>query len=223
VNVLVVSPHPDDESIGCGGAIATHAAGGDRVMVLWLTSGEAGAGEDDPDRARAVREAESLAAAEVLGVAQHNFLRLPDGGLETAVPAAAQAISGMIDDLDPEIVYAPHALEDHSDHVAAFHAARDGIAASKTGSILYCYEVWTPLTWFDVVLPIDDQIGRKLDAVACYRSQLERFHFDRAVEGLAAYRGALAGGCAYAEVFSCPEGEAVPIVKTNENPIGAAL
>ena len=72
------------------------------------------------------------------------------------------------------------------------------------GTILHCYEVWTPLTWFDVVLPIDDQMGRKLEAVACYHSQLERFRFDRAVEGLAAYRGALAGGCSYAEVFSCP-------------------
>jgi len=215
VNVLVVSPHPDDESIGCGGAIATHVAAGDQVMVLWLTSGEAGAGEDDPARARAVREAESLAAAAVLGVAGRMFLGLPDGALETAVPAAAEAISGMIDDHHPEIVYAPHVLENHPDHVAAFHAARDGIAASKTGSILYCYEVWTALTWFDVVLPIDDQIGRKLEAVACYRSQLERFHFDRAVEGLAAYRGALAGGCGYAEVFSCPEGETLPIVTTN--------
>jgi hypothetical protein len=69
--------------------------------------------------------------------------------------------------------------------------------------------------WFDVVLPIDDQIGRKLGAVDCYQSQLERFHFDSAVEGLAAYRGALAGGCGYAEVFSCPERETLPIVKTS--------
>jgi LmbE family N-acetylglucosaminyl deacetylase len=204
VNVLVVSPHPDDESIGCGGAIATHVEAGDQVSVLWLTSGEAGAGQVDHGAARAIREAESLAAAAVLGIAHHRFLALPDGGLETSMSAATEAITGMIDDLGAGIVYAPHGKENHPDHVAGFNAARDGITASQLGSALYCYEVWTPLVWFDVVLPIDDQIEKKLEAVACYASQLEHYRFDRAVEGLAAYRGALAGGCDYAEVFSCP-------------------
>ena len=204
MNVLVVSPHPDDESIGCGGAIAAHVDSGDQVTVLWLTSGEAGAGTDDTDRATGLREGEALAAAAVLGISGQVFLGLPDGALDTAVPAAAGAVAGLIEDLHPGIIYAPHALENHPDHVAAFGAASDGMAASHSGSILHCYEVWTPLTWFDVVLPIDDQMGRKLEAVACYRSQLERFRFERAVEGLAAYRGALAGGCDYAEVFSCP-------------------
>ena len=204
MNVLVVSPHPDDESIGCGGAIAAHVEEGDQVSVLWLTSGEAGVGQLDHGAARAIREAESLAAAAVLGVAHHRFLGLPDGELETSMSAATEAITAMIDDLGAGIVYAPHRDENHPDHVAGCNAARDGIAASQVGSVLYCYEVWTPLAWFDVVRPIDDQIRRKLDAVACYASQLEHYRFDRAVEGLAAYRGALAGGCDYAEVFSCP-------------------
>jgi LmbE family N-acetylglucosaminyl deacetylase len=203
MNVLVVSPHPDDESMGCGGAIALHRADGDHVTVLWLTSGEAGAGEADPDRARLIREKEACDAAAVLDLNDHAFLRQPDGALESVAPAASAEIARVIAELQPEVVYAPHALENHPDHSAAFHATRDGIVASGSGCLLYCYEVWTPLTWYDVVLPIDGQIKRKLEAVACYRSQLERYRFDQAVEGLAAYRGALAGGCRYAEVFSC--------------------
>jgi LmbE family N-acetylglucosaminyl deacetylase len=207
VNVLVVSPHPDDESIGCGGAIAAHVDAGDHVSILWLTSGEAGAGTDDHERARGVREAESRAAAAVLGVAHHRFLGLPDGRLETAMPSAIEAITSMIDEVGAGIVYAPHGAENHPDHLAGFNATIGGLAAAQTPSVLYCYEVWTPLAWFDVVHPIDDEIRRKLDAVACYASQLAHYRFDRAVEGLAAYRGALAGGCDYAEVFSCPHGE----------------
>jgi hypothetical protein len=48
-------------------------------------------------------------------------------------------------------------------------------------------------------------MASKLRAVRCYRSQLEDFHYDRAVQGLNQYRGALAAGCRYAEVFQSLE------------------
>ena len=65
MNVLVVVPHPDDESIGCGGTICLHAARGDRVAAVFLTSGELGLRKLPQEKAWRVREREAEKAAEI--------------------------------------------------------------------------------------------------------------------------------------------------------------
>jgi len=202
VNVLVVAPHPDDESIGCGGAIGVHRAEGSAITVVWLTSGEAGTGPMSVDEGRRLRESEALQAAEVLAVADTLFQRLSDGLLDQQVDAATAQLTRIISRLQPHTIYAPHAGEDHPDHRAAHKATAGALEASGHVADLWGYEVWTPLSSFDTVLPIDDHMDRKLRAIRCHRSQLERYRFDRAAEGLGAHRGALAGGCRYAEVFA---------------------
>jgi len=76
MNILVIAPHPDDETIGCGGALCLHAAKGDRVVVVFLTSGELGLKELAPAKAWQVRESEAQAAAKHLGITRLEFLRL---------------------------------------------------------------------------------------------------------------------------------------------------
>ena len=67
-SILVVAPHPDDESIGCGGTICLHHRQGDRVQAVFLTSGERGIADVSPKTAREIREAEARAAGELLFV-----------------------------------------------------------------------------------------------------------------------------------------------------------
>jgi len=81
VNVLVVAPHPDDEALGCGGAVLAHVDAGDQVKVAFLTSGEGGLATYPVDEARRVREEEASKAATVLGFSDVSFLRLRDGSL----------------------------------------------------------------------------------------------------------------------------------------------
>jgi LmbE family N-acetylglucosaminyl deacetylase len=202
LNVLVVAPHPDDESIGCGGAIDVHRNEGADVTVVWLTSGEAGAGLSSRAEAVALREAEALRASDILGVRDVLFQRLPDGMLTDNIDEATEQLAGIISRLRPHTVYAPHAGEDHPDHTAASVATARAVASCGGVAEVWAYEVWTPLSWFDTVRPIDDSMERKLRAIRCYESQLEHYRFDRAAEGLAAFRGALAGGCRFAEVFA---------------------
>jgi N-acetylglucosamine malate deacetylase 1 len=199
--VLVVAPHPDDESIGCGGAICLHRQRGERVGVAFLTSGEKGVEGVGPERARAIREAEAVEAMGVLAVEEVHFLRLPDLGLCGATALGAERLRGVLEAGWPEVVYLPHPGEAHPDHQAALPLVRAALAQAQRPPELRAYEVWTPMERYDWPEDVSAVMERKLQAVRCYRSQLETFRYDDAVEGLGRFRGCLAARCRYAEVF----------------------
>src|SRR5687768_14683383 len=108
MNVLVIAPHPDDEAIGCGGTICLHAQRGDRVMTVFLTSGELGLKELAREEAWRTREKEALKAAKLLGLADVAFLRQPDWFLSDHVDQAACALGPILSREQPQIVYLPH-------------------------------------------------------------------------------------------------------------------
>jgi LmbE family N-acetylglucosaminyl deacetylase len=202
--VLVVAPHPDDESIGCGGAVCLHAERGERVHVAFLTSGERGIDGLAAEDARAVREAEAAEALAVLGVGRRDFLRLPDLGVAEHLESGALRLAEVLGACPPDLIYLPHPDEAHPDHAAALPlvraAVRQALPVGRRPE-LRAYEVWTPMTRYGWPEDVSRHMARKLRAVRCYRSQLEAFRYDRAVRGLNQYRGVLAARCRYAEVF----------------------
>jgi len=202
--VMVIAPHPDDESIGCGGTIRLHRERGEQVQVVFLTSGERGIRRRSVARARAVREAEAGEALRVLGVQQKEFLRLPDLGVADHLKEGASRLEVLLRAGRPGIVYLPHPDEAHPDHRAALPLVRTALKqldGSGAATELRGYEVWSPLTAHGWAEDITRHMARKLRAVRCYRSQLADFRYDRAVRGLDEYRGCMAARCRYAEVF----------------------
>ena len=207
-SILVVAPHPDDESIGCGGTICLHHRQGDRVHAVFLTSGERGVADAAPETAREIREAEAGAAGELLFLDRLEFLRLPDLYVAGHIEAGALQLQTVLEAFAPDVIYLPHPGEAHPDHQAALPLVRKALAtfraeAGGASSLpeLRLYEVWSPMTahgWAEDISPF---MRRKLRAVRCYQSQLETFRYDRAVRGLNQYRGCLAASCRYAEVF----------------------
>jgi LmbE family N-acetylglucosaminyl deacetylase len=207
-SILVVAPHPDDESIGCGGTICRHHRQGDRAQAVFLTSGERGITGSSPETARAIREAEARAAGELLFLDRLDFLRLPDLDVAGHIETGASQLCAILQALAPDVIYLPHPGEAHPDHQAALPLVRKALASFRVEGggarllpDLSVYEVWSPLTihgWAEDISPF---MRRKLAAVRCYRSQLECFRYDRAVRGLNQYRGCLAARCRYAEVF----------------------
>jgi LmbE family N-acetylglucosaminyl deacetylase len=202
MNVLVIAPHPDDEAIGCGGALSLHSARGDRVAVVFLTSGELGLKHLPAKRARTIRESEAKAAARVLGIARLEFLRLSDWAVSENSKKGARLLQPILRAERPGLVYVPHPRDWHPDHQAALPLVRAALRRVRLPAVeLRAYEVWTPLGEFDDVEDISRVMPRKLRALRAHRSQLVEFDYHRAVRGLNQFRGVLAAKCRYAEVF----------------------
>jgi LmbE family N-acetylglucosaminyl deacetylase len=202
MNILVVAPHPDDETIGCGGTLCLHAARGDRVVVVFLTSGELGLKHLAREKAWQVRELEAHRAVRHLGIADLEFLRLPDWMVGEHVQKGARLLSPILRREAPQLIYLPHPAEWHPDHQAASPLVRAALKRSRIARpALRAYEVWTPLQEYDHVENISQVMARKLRALRAHRSQLDEFDYERAIRGLNQYRGALAGKYRYAEVF----------------------
>lgn len=201
MKVLVLAPHPDDESIGCGGVVCLHAEAGDRVVAVFLTSGEKGLATLTQEEAWRIREGEAREAARILGISKLYFLHGTDGGLAGEVEEVAVALRPILESEKPELVYLPHIREWHPDHQAATAILERALEGLHLPVQLRGYEIWTPLSEFQHLENIDAVMSRKLEAIRAHHSQLHELAYADAIEGLNRYRGAFSCKCRYAEVF----------------------
>ncbi|MEZ5409200.1 MAG: PIG-L family deacetylase [Acidimicrobiales bacterium] len=138
--VVVVAPHPDDESLACGMLLAAAAAGRIEIRVIAVTDGEAAYPGLDPAALAALRRAEQEAALAELGVAASALSRLglPDGAVADHTDELAAAIAPHLE--RRTLLVAPSIHDWHPDHEACGLAAT-GAAAGTDGP------VWSSLFW----------------------------------------------------------------------------
>jgi LmbE family N-acetylglucosaminyl deacetylase len=129
LRLMAILAHPDDESLGLGGALAKYASQGVELSLVTATRGEGGRylthrdGPDHPgpERLGAIREAELRAAAEVLGVRDLALLGFLDGRLDRVDPREAIArIVHHVRRVRPQVVvtFPPDGAYGHPDHIA---------------------------------------------------------------------------------------------------------
>jgi LmbE family N-acetylglucosaminyl deacetylase len=207
MNILVIAPHPDDESIGCGGTLHKHVRNGDHLVAVFLTSGELGLKHLPKEKAWEIREGEARKAAAILGIHHIHFLRGPDWMLGDAKETISEHLRPLLRSQDWHIIYLPHPGEWHPDHKACLPILRSAwLTTSETRApapfpALRAYEIWTPLAEYHHVEDITSVMRVKLRAIRAHQSQNSEFDYARATLGLDAYRGAIAGRYRYAEVF----------------------
>jgi len=179
LDVLVVAPHPDDAEISVGGTILLSRQQGLRVGVVELTSGE-----PTPHGTPAIRQRETAAATEVLGLDFRENLGLPNRSLEHTLQAR-RALAGVFRRTRPQTILAPYWDDAHPDHVVASalcDAARFWSKLSRTD--LPAQPFWPPrILYFwsihlrihpkpSLVLDISEHIETKMESIRCYESQV---------------------------------------------------
>jgi len=119
--VVVIAPHPDDETLGCGGAILKHISQGDDVYWLIMTSMHKPSFTSDQI---STRDKEIKQVAKSYGFRDVFLSKFPAAGLDI-VPKKdlVSFVCGIFDRICPEIVYLPHPGDIHSDHEVVFAAS----------------------------------------------------------------------------------------------------
>jgi LmbE family N-acetylglucosaminyl deacetylase len=200
--VLVISPHPDDESIGCGGTLRKHVLEGDAVEAVFLTSGEKGGHAMAPHEVARRREDEARRAAAILGIGRLEFYHEPDGAL-SATPLVVERIRARIDEWHPDVIYLPHDQEMHADHRAAVEILRQALRNTPLRPQVLMCEIWTPIQRIDEIVDISSYVEPKRAAICAHESQCAEMDLGDAIIGLNRYRGEMHSwpGGDYAEVF----------------------
>ncbi len=129
VRVLVLAPHPDDETLATGGVLARHA-GRETAHVVVASDGSRGAWGANPVELAARRRHELANATAALGlpISAVEWWGLPDGSLSSHLDELTARIATVLTEFSPDVVFAPWAFDLHPDHAALGLAARRACA-----------------------------------------------------------------------------------------------
>jgi len=212
--VLVVAPHPDDETLGCGGAILRHTAEGDSVHWLIMTAMHESQGYTSEEIRTRQNEIDDINKRYGFdGVHKLNF---PTAELDAcARNKLISAFSKAMAIVEPAVMYLPYRNDIHSDHKVTFD-----VAAACTKSFRYpsikSVRVYETLSETEQGLSPDDSgfrpnlfidisryFDEKIEIMQVYKSEMGEEPFPRSrgvIEALAKYRGSVIGSHA-AEAF----------------------
>ena len=184
---LILAPHADDESLGCGGLIAAASAAGHPPFVLILTDGTGSHPNSrayPPSRLKELREQEALNAVSILGLASSRlgFLGLRDTAAPVegdAFDAAVAAILSCAERAGAASILSPWQHDPHCDHLAAHLMASAAVARCRLRHLAYPIWGWTlpPDTRLPgpvsqgMRLDITDHLPVKRRAIAAHASQ----------------------------------------------------
>lgn len=178
LDVLAFGAHADDTELNCGGTLIKLAGMGYRTGVVALTRGETATRGSAEARAR-----EFAKAAEVMGLAVHKMLDIPDGRVEVAWENKLKIIAE-IRTHRPRIVVAPYWVDRHPDHENASQLVRSSVYLAGLKKIETGEEAFRPVKLVfcqgrfefspSFVVDITDAQAKKIAAVQAYVSQFHR-------------------------------------------------
>ena len=199
--VIVLSPHFDDDVIGCGGTLHKHVIAGNKVIVIYMTDGR----EGDPSFADKgllgeIRKEEARRATKLLGINHLIFLDEPETQLKSTTNLIKRLVP-ILKEFKPDLLYLPSVLDNHIDHFEINRILLDLSKRIEFNLNIAAYEVWTPLVP-NIVVDVSDVVSKKEEALKQYETQNRQVDYVNATLALNRYRSIYnLRGQGYAEAF----------------------
>jgi LmbE family N-acetylglucosaminyl deacetylase len=188
--ILILTPHPDDETIACGGLLYKY---GPQCDVILLTDGSHGNPNIEPREMSKIRYAEFSDVMTELGVKSFSSLNIEDGKL-----IYNDKIFKTINFSGYKYILIPHKRDSHPDHYAVFILINKFFKNIKNKLVFY--ELWTPMLHPTHYIDISDVIDKKTDLINKYKSQVSLIDYAQKMRGLNCYRG-LVSETNFAEMY----------------------
>lgn len=217
--ILVVAAHPDDEILGPGGTISRYCAEGIASECVILGEGitsRDGIGKSGAHKALNDLKSDSIKASKVIGYENIQFVGLPDNRMDSVnLIEVIKVVASHIDRVKPDVIYTHHHGDLNIDHRIVFDAVITAARPIERTFVkeIYCFETPSSTEWNfgrsdaafnpNVFVDIGETLGRKMEAIKCYRSEIRDFPHPRSVyalETIAARWGAVVNRN-YAEAF----------------------
>ena len=212
--ILVISVHPDDETLGCGGTLLKHKANGDKTH--WLIATEIKKSEGFSDSVIKKRNMEIKEVKDIFGFDSIDNLGLSTTKVDSySMSEIVSKISSVIDRIKPNIIYLPFKGDVHSDHKYIFDAAYSCTKVFRYPFVKKIYMMETlsetefsSCTLENIFVPnvfvdISAFMDKKIQIMNIYKSEIGNHPFPRSeknIRALATFRGATSGSD-YAESF----------------------
>jgi len=186
--ILVLSPHPDDESIGCGGTIYKHTKIGGSAKIVYITSFPY------------PRKEEAKKSAEILNVSDIEFWDFPQRGLRDNEDELTKRLYDVISHYKPGIIFSPFLVDNHPDHLAVNASLIKCYQRKDFEGLIYTYPVWLPV-YPNILIDISDVWEIKKASIESYKSQIAtRDYVDMALS-LSRYWAVVKGKGRYIETY----------------------
>ena len=222
MNILVVAAHPDDEILGVGGTIAKHIEKGDKVWALILGEGQVSRfakpehGIEIDEILQELRK-DTITSAGIIGFEEVFFEQISDNRFDSVdLLDIVKIVESYVRKIEPAVIYTHHGGDMNIDHQLTYKAVLTATrpmagcpvktiyafetVSSTEWNFAYGDEAFTPNVFVHLT---KEQLQRKLDAMAAYRSELCEFPHPRSLKMLEAVATRWGGVCGapYAEAF----------------------
>ncbi len=216
--ILIITAHPDDEVLGCGGTIAKYAKDND-IYIAILGEGISSRYQKREEASKEELSSLKKQSQEVgrfLGVRENLFFDLPDNQFDT-IPflKIVKEVEQVIKEIKPAIVYTHHFGDLNIDHRITFQAVLTATRPINNCSVkeIYLFEVPSSTDWSfgkinnpfspNIFENISDTINKKIEAMKIYKTEIREFPHPRSLEGLKilAKKSGMENGLNYAEAF----------------------